>query len=332
MSLLRLDRRLTIAAAAFCCGCAPTGGYRITPVPADQTLEERIVIRESPWVAEKIAIIDLDGTLENQAEPSLLGGAGENPVSLAVEKLDAAAHDPDVRAVVLRINSPGGTVTASDILYQEIRHFRESTRKPVVAMCLDVTASGGYYAACAADEIVAERTSIVGSIGVIMQTVSLEGTMEKLGIKSRAIKSGPMKDAGSPFRDMTSTEVAYFQQIIDGLQERFIDVVHTGRPGIPPEKLATLADGRVYTADQALQNGLVDRLGTFRDAVQAARNRAGVARANAILYARPLGWKGTVYADSPAPGNRGLSLSLLNINANGVFTSTPRFLYLWCLE
>lgn len=321
-----------VGIAGLLAGCAPAGGYRITPVPADQTLEEREVVRESAWVPEKIAIIDLDGTLANQAESSLLGGPGENPVSLATEKLELAANDPDVRAVVLRINSPGGTVTASDILYQEIRHFREATHKPVVAMCLDVTASGGYYAACAADEIVAERTSIVGSIGVIMQTVSLEGTLDKLGIKARAIKSGPMKDAGSPLRDMTTAEVAYFQAIIDDLEKRFVDVVHTGRPAIPQDKLATLADGRVYTADQAQELGLIDRVGTLRDAVQAARQRAGIRRAHVILYTRPLGWKGTVYADSSTAGSRGISLSLLNINGAGAFTNTPRFLYLWSLE
>ncbi len=313
-------------------GCAPTGGYRITPVPADQTLEERVVVRDSPFVAEKIAIIDLDGTLANQAESSLLGGIGENPVSLAAEKLDVAANDPEVKAVVLRINSPGGTVTASDILYQEIRHFREATRKPVVAMCMDVTASGGYYAACAADEIVAERTSIVGSIGVIMQTVSLEGTMEKVGIKAVAIKSGAMKDAGSPLRDMTPAEEAYFQKIVDDLEKRFVEVVHVGRPGIPMEKLATLADGRVYTSDQALEAGLIDRIGTLRDAIGVAKQRAGITRAHAILYSRPLGWKGTVYAESSGPGSRGVSLSLLNINGTGAFTNTPRFLYLWSLE
>lgn len=313
-------------------GCAPTGGYKITPVPADQTLEERVVVRESAFVSEKIAIIDLDGVLSNQAESTLLGGEGENPVSLAAEKLDIAANDPDVKAIVLRINSPGGTVTASDILYQEIRHFREATKKPVVAMCMDVTASGGYYAACAADEIVAERTSIVGSIGVIMQTVSLEGTMQKVGITAKAIKSGPMKDAGSPLRDMTPAEEAYFQRIIDDLERRFVDVVHTGRPGIAEAKLATLADGRVYTADQAIEAGLIDRIGTLRDALAVARNRAGVKRAHAILYARPLGWKGTVYADSSVAGSRGLSLSLININGSGVFTNTPRFLYLWSLE
>src|SRR5262245_3003293 len=116
-----------LAMAALQSGCAPAGGYKITPVPADQTLEERVVIRESPWESNKIAIVEIDGILQNETERGLLGSGGENPVSLFTEKLEAAAQDSNVRGVVLRINSPGGTVTASDIMYQEVRRYRERT-------------------------------------------------------------------------------------------------------------------------------------------------------------------------------------------------------------
>jgi len=314
--------------------CSPSGGYRITPVPADQTLEERVVLREGGIFTDKIAFIDIQGTIEDDIETGLLGPTGENPVALLTEKLERAAHDPRVKAVILRINSPGGTVTASDIMYQEILHFRTTTKKPVIALFLDVAASGAYYAACAADQIVAERTTITGSIGVIMQTVSFAGTLDKIGVKTDAITSGPMKDAGSPLRDMTSRERAYFQAIIDNLYARFIEVVQTRRPAIPTDKLHGIADGRVYTAPQALENGLIDRIGTLRDAFAIAKEKSGLKQANGVMYARPLHWKGSVYAEAPplVPAKGGLTVNLLNINGPRGWTNTPRFLYLWSLE
>ena len=142
----RIAAGFTLSAIVFSVGCSPVGGVKITAVPADQTLQEQIVYRESGWVSDRIAIIDINGILMNAHESGILS-AGEHPVSFTVEKLQAAAADSRVKAVVLRINSPGGTVTASDMLYEEIKRFREKTGKPVVAHFLDVAASGGYYLA-----------------------------------------------------------------------------------------------------------------------------------------------------------------------------------------
>ena len=328
MGSIRFALLLSVAAGL---ACTPSGGYRITPVPVDQTLEERVVIRESFLPAPKVAIVDIQGLISDEAESGLLRPPGENPASLLTEKLDLAARDPKVKAVVLRINSPGGTVTASDIMYQEILRFRTTTNKPVVAMFLDVAASGAYYAACAADEIVAERTTVTGSIGVIMQTVSLAGALQKLGVKTDAITSGPMKDAGSPLREMTAAERTYFQGIVDNLYQRFVEVVKAGRPKIEAAALPTIADGRVYTAPQAMECGLIDHMGTLRDAFAIAKGRAGVKVANGVLYGRPLSWKGSVYADAP-DDRGGLTVNLLSINGPRGWTSTPRFLYLWTLE
>ncbi|MFO0973039.1 MAG: signal peptide peptidase SppA [Phycisphaerae bacterium] len=331
-------RWLGLAGAALAllgaAGCAPSGGYRITPVPADQTLERVMVERESPWISEKIALIDIDGVLANGADRGLLSSS-ENPVALISEKLSAAADDPSIRAVVLRINSPGGTVTASEIVYQEIQRLKARTHKPVVAILLDVAASGGYYVACAADEIIAYPTTVTGSIGVLMQTVSLSGTMNMLGVKADAITSGPLKDAGSPFRDLKPEERQIFQTIVNTLYERFVEVVAAGRPKLSREAILTLADGRVYAADQALGRGLVDRIGTIRDALESARSRAGLRRANTVAFVRPLGWKGSVYAsaqnlESPVAGST--TVNMVSLNVGEVLQKTPTFLYLWRIQ
>jgi len=309
-------------------GCGPTGGYKIIPIPADKTLEESEVMVEPGLIREKIALVDVSGLLINEYRRGLLS-EGENPVSFLTEKLNAAAEDPRVKAVVLRINSPGGGVTASDLMHQEIVAFRRRTGRPVVGMMLDVAASGGYYVACACDEIVAHPTTVTGSIGVMMLTLSVHGALEKLYIKTHTIKSGQFKDAGSPFRDMTDEDRRIFQGMIDQFYQRFLDVVGTGRPKLTPEQVRALADGRVYTAGEALKLGLVDRVGTLQDAIAAAKRRSGITRpVRVVMYHRPLGWAPNVYAHAPT-GPTG-TVNLINVNlADLVYPVTPSFMYLW---
>ncbi len=310
-------------------GCAPSA-YKIEPVPLDRTLEESVLINEGGWAAPKIALIDVAGMLLNGPTPQLLG-EGENPVSLLVEKLAKAERDDQVKAVLLRVNSPGGSVTASDLMYHEILRLRKGTMKPkpVVAMIMDVGASGAYYISCACDEIVATRTSVVGSIGVIMQTFNIRGTLDKIGAESVAITSGRMKDAGSLFRAMSPEERKVFQGIIDDMFDRFVEVVADGRPRLDAKKIREIADGRVWTAQQALELGFIDRIGTLRDAVAATKARAGIARTRVVTYHRPLGWKPNIYASSPAGGTVN-NYSLLNVSVpERLLTPTPMFLYLW---
>ena len=217
-------------------GCAPAS-FLITPVPAKQQLVEQVVQRDSFWAYQKIALIDVDGVIANVRSSSLLGSSGENPVALFAEKLEQAAQDDDVEAVVVRINSPGGAVTASDIMYTELQRFREKTGKPVVAAMLDVAASGGYYLACAADKIYAQPTTVTGSIGVIMLAPEFSGTMLKLGVQMNVIKSGDMKDMGSMFRAMNAEDRAVFQGLIDKMYARFLEVVARSRGGMDAERL-----------------------------------------------------------------------------------------------
>lgn len=315
-------------------GCMPSGGIKITPVPSDLSLRESVVRRESIWTGNRILILDLSGVLLNNQELSFLS-EGEHPVSLFVEKLNKAAADEDVKAVILRLNSPGGSVTASDAIYEEVRAFKKKTGKPVIAYFQDVAASGAYYVACASDEIIAQRTSVTGSIGVVMQMMDVSGTMSKIGITADAIKSGAFKDAGSPLRQMKPDERAVFQGLVDDFYRQFCDVVVSGRPKLTRESVTKLADGRVYSAQQALQNGLIDRIATLEETIDVAKQRAGVTVANTVIYHRPLVWTPNIYARSPQPAAGGpgsVNINLLNLNLAGLFTNQPRFMYIWQVE
>ena len=318
---------------AFCllaiAGCMPTGNFKISSMPADQTVKERIVYRAPGFVTHRIAVIEVSGILINAHTPGLLS-EGENPVSYAVEKLQAAERDPRVKAVVLRINSPGGSVTASDTLYQEVLAFKGRCHKPVIAYFQDVAASGAYYTACAADEIIAQRTSVTGSIGVVMQMMDLSGLMAKIGVGADAITSGHFKDAGSPLRTMKPEERKLFQGIVNGFYNQFVEVVATGRPKLSRSDVLTLADGRVYTAQQALEAGLIDRIATFQDAISAAESRAGISAAHVIMYHRPLAWTPNIYASSPTGNPQ--TINLFNLDLPQSWTSRPQFMYIWQIE
>jgi len=309
-------------------GCGPSGGYKIVPIPADKTLDETVIIREPGlFVVDKIAVVDLTGMLVN-TEKNGLFTEGENPVSLLTEKLNRAAGDDRVKAVVLRINSPGGGVTASHLMYEEILAFRKRTGRPVVAMMLDLATSGGYYVACACDEIVAHPTSVTGSIGVIMMTINVSKALEKLYIKPNIFKSGPRKDAGSPFRDMTDEDREIFQGLIDGFYERFLEVVQANRTDLTAEEIRKLADGRVYAATEALEHGLIDRVGTIRDAIAAAKQRVEAKKVKVVIYHRPLAWAPTAYAGAPA--GKPNTVNMINVNLPDFLQpATPRFMYLW---
>ncbi len=308
-------------------GCAPTA-FKITPVSVDRTLKEQELLRDPGWVSDKIALIDVDGVIMNRHSGQMFS-EGEHPVSLLLEKLAAAQRDRAVKAVVLRINSPGGSVTASELMHEEITRFKK-TGKPVVAMMMDVAASGGYYIACACDDIIAYPSTVTGSIGVIMQTVDLSGTLAKLGVSTDAITSGPRKAAGSPLRPMSAEDRALFQTVIDEMFQRFVDVVDEGRPDLSRERVLELADGRIYTARQAHEAGLVDRIGNLRDAIKRAKELAGIERARVVTYQRPLSWHPNIYAQAPGTQRNGASINLINLNwPSWLRPGEVQFMYLW---
>ena len=275
----------------------------------------------------KILLLDLSGVLqEDTPSLSLTTPPPRVPLLARVrEELARAEKDDKVRALVVRINSPGGTITASDVIYREIKEFKARRKIPVVAAIMDVGASGGYYAALAADQIFVHPTTITGSIGVIMITVNAQGLLEKIGVAPLAIKSGPLKDAGSPFRGLTPEERAVFQSVIDDMYGRFVRLVAESRK-MSEAQVRGFADGRIYTAEQARALGLVDRIGYLDEAVAAARAAAGITEARVVMYHRPREYRDNIYSGAPPATGADALVSQMAGLLGG---PGARFLYLW---
>ncbi len=309
-------------------GCRQPGGAKISLIPADKELEEEVVIREGLF-RPKIAIVEVDGLLIDQETGGLLT-EGENPVAYVKEQLDKARNDSAVKGVILRINSPGGTVTASEIIHDEVRRFKQKSGKPVAAVMMSVTASGGYYVACATDRLIAYPTTVTGSIGVIMQLFSLQGTMEAIHLRTYAIKSGRFKDAGSPLRDLEPAEREIFEEIVQQFYEKFLSVVRNGRPNMSAEQIKAVADGRVFTGQQALDYGMVDEVGNIYTAIQWLKDKTDHERMNVVVYHRPLQYKGNIYARQAGGSPQAASAGPLSIDMGAVQDALrPKFLYLW---
>jgi len=299
------------------CGCSVVS---VDLTPRVRPLRETTVEGKG---RDKVLLLDLAGVLAE--EPILtLESRPQVPLLARVrEELEKADEDERVRAIVLRINSPGGTVTASDILYHEISRFKARRKVPVIASILDVGASGGYYVALAADRIVAHPTTVTGSIGVLMLTVNSGGLLEKIGVSASYIKSGQYKDMGSPFRSLSPEERAIFQELIDRLYGRFVTLVARERR-LDEARVRAFADGRVYTAAEALSLGLVDRIGYLEDAIALARESAGIAEAKVVAYHRPRQYRATIYSAADPPPTASGVADLARMVFSG-----PRFLYLW---
>ncbi len=197
------------------------------------------------------------------------------------EELRRFGKNKKIKGVVLRINSPGGGVGPSQEIYEEVKKLK--AKKAVIASIGAVGASGGYYVACGADKIIADPGSITGSIGVIIEFVNLKDLVEKLGVKGMVVKSGPMKDVGNPLRDMTKEERIMVQELIDNIYNQFVDAVADGRK-IERTKVMKMADGRIFSGEQAKRKGLVDFLGNFYDAVDIAARMVGIKGEPNIVY------------------------------------------------
>lgn len=275
----------------------------------------------------KVLLLDLSGVINAQDKDGLV--SQPNMVATFKEELTRATKDEKVKAVVVRINSPGGTVNASDILYHELKTFKAAKKIPVVVSMMDVAASGGYYLAMAADSILVHPSTVTGSIGVIMLTVNARGLLEKVGVEANAITSGPRKDMGSPFRTMTPEEKAIFQGVIDSFYQRFLTVVQEGRPGLSADQIKKLADGRIYSGEQAKAAGLVDDIGYLDEAVELAKKKAGLTEARVVTYRRPGEFQNNIYSRALIGGGSGLA-GLANIDLlSMVRGGTPQFMYLW---
>lgn len=226
-----------------------------------------------PGGKDKVGIIKIEGTISGDSSESILGESVSSLES-TLEALKEARENDDIKAVVVRINSPGGTVAASQEIAEEIGKVKE-TEKPVICSMGDIAASGGYWIASECDTIVANPGTLTGSIGVIMETPNVQGLMQKLGISDEVIKSGTYKDIGSSTRQMTPDERKLLQDLVGDSYAQFLDQVKKGRKGkINEAVLPSLADGRVFTGRQAKKLGLVDRMGNYQDAVDLAIRQA----------------------------------------------------------
>ncbi|MBZ0191549.1 MAG: signal peptide peptidase SppA [Candidatus Kuenenia stuttgartiensis] len=236
----------------------------------------------------KIAVISVKGILTNETTGNLFI---EKPsiVEIVKEQLEHAANDVQVKAVLLEIESPGGGITASDIMYHQIIKFKKNTQKKIVVYMEDIAASGGYYIASAADFIVAHPTTITGSIGVIMPLINISEFINRHGVVDNSIASGDMKEIGSPLKQMTEEETEILQNIINEMYMQFVEVVSIGR-NLDVEEVKKIADGRIYTGKQALEAGLVDKIGYLEDAIGMAKKASGIDEATIVRYKRLYGF------------------------------------------
>lgn len=297
--------------------------------PDSRPPRETTVHKDKQAGRDKVALIDLRGLIVDSPSQTILG-PGENPVDRIVTRLRRAEEDTNVKAVVLRINSPGGTVTASDTLHDEVQRFRERSGKPVVASLGEVAASGGYYIALAADEIITQPTTITASIGVVMQTLNVSEGLARIGVHSRAITSGANKDLASPLGPIREPHYNLLQGIVDEFHARFAGLVRERRPGINPAEFDELTDGRVITGDRAVTAGLADGLGGIHDAFERAKSRAGIEHASLIKYTTHGRAASTVYthADAPpSPAATTIEVNLLRLDSP--WLTSPNAWYLW---
>ncbi len=268
------------------------------------------VIKKGPRTA-RIAVISIDGIIDDQQAQNVYW------------QLKTASEDRHVKGIIVRINSPGGTLSGSDRIYNEILKYRSEEGKPVVAFMQGVAASGGYYTSVACDTIIAEPTTLTGSIGVIMGYLVLEQLLEeKLGIQPIVVKAGEKKDWPSSFQMPTEEQLQYMQQrIIDPAYKRFVEVVIDGRKELTEEDVNRLADGSIYWADEALEEKLIDDIGYLDDAIEKVKSLAGIEKAQVIEYHRPFSISDILAAKAKATTR--IDKKLLYELA------VPQVLYLW---
>ncbi|HMK60483.1 MAG TPA: signal peptide peptidase SppA [Dissulfurispiraceae bacterium] len=305
-------------------GC---GGLNIALLPETKPLEEQVLEGSG---SPKILLIDLDGMISFREEKDGLFLKRPSKVAFFREAFRKASDDPDITGVIIRINSPGGTVAASDALYHEIVSFKQNKRVPVYAYILEVGASGAFYVAASADRIIASRSSIVGSIGVVAMKINVEGLLSKIGVTEETYKSAPKKDFWSPFRASTPEEQKMLQDIIDKLYAQFVDVVYSNRHGrLSMEQVKALADGRIVVAQDALNANLIDQVAYLDETVDIMKKSLNIEQARLCTYIRPKTFKSNIYSAYQAEPSSA-TVNLISINADDfMLHSGLQFMYLW---
>lgn len=298
--------------------------FSINIGPQVKSLKEKVVSGEG---RNKVLLVEIQGFISNEKKKSLIGSQFETGMVEKVrEVLQKAEKDDDIKALLIRINSPGGTVTSSDMIYHELKEFKKKKKIKIYAAMMDLAASGGYYIAMAADTIFAHPTTLTGSIGVISIKINAKELSDKIGLDWEIVKSGDKKDFLSPFRGLTPEERKLFQETIDSFHEQFVKVVDENRPELDLATVKKLADGRVYTAQQALEAKLVDKIGYLDDVEEFIKKDLKVEEFKLIIYHRSGQYKSNVYSSVPGPS----TVNLFNFDLSTLPKAlSPQFMYLW---
>lgn len=307
-------------------GLSVAGGPATVPTP----YKERLVEGDND-APNKLLLVKLEGIITGEAPSNPFGApTGEDPVTLLRHTLRQGLEDEATRGFLLEVDSPGGGVTASDVIHREIREA--AAKKPVYAVMGDICASGGVYASSAATRVWAHPTTITGSIGVIISALNFHALLENWGIEDNTIKAGEVKDLLSPTRAPTEKERAILQELVDRMHKRFVHVVAEGRH-LEEEKVWAFADGRVFDAATALELGLVDAVGYREDALAALRERLALPGARLVEYYRPpqVSVHFTVESnlDGGLPAALGRAVPGAGVTSLPGLLPAPRLLYLW---
>lgn len=304
-------------------GCAPPK-IRLYPSSADPLREFTLQGKEKG----KLLVIPIRGVISNAPKEQLFR-TKPSMVQEFVSQLRRAEKDKQIKAVLLKIDSPGGSVVASDILYNEIEAFKKRTGARVIVAMMGLAASGGYYISLPADYIVAHPGTVTGSIGVIFFRPQVYGLMGKIGLGVEVNKSGKNKDMGSPFRQSTAEEEKILQRLTDQLAKQFLDKVATHRK-LDSNTLAEISTARIYLADEALKLGLVDKIGYLNDAIVEARKLAGLSKNSKVIVYRRIQYPDDNLYNTSSTQLEGRGLSLISLSLPGSLAGLQTgFYYLW---
>jgi protease IV len=310
-----------------------SSGFQLMTSVASTNFEQLFAFPESKFQEEvieegangKIVVLHLDGVIQDTAPSSLLNTTSYNHRTF-LEMIEEAGSDPSVDGIILRVNTPGGGVVESAEIHDKIIAVQEEYEKPIYVSMGNTAASGGYYISAPADKIVAHPATLTGSIGVIMQGYDLSGLADNLGIEVNTIKSGEYKDIMSTFREMTDEERELLQTMIDDMYADFVQVIVDGR-GMAEGKVRELADGRVYTGNQAKENGLVDELGTLEDTIAMLKEDLELDNAQVVKYNNSLGFE--QFLGMSVQSLFGKDDELVNMLEIVQESNTPRAMYLY---
>jgi protease IV len=317
--LVRGFRIVVLVFSIIGSGCAT-----INLGPSIGTLEEVTIEGEGPG---KILLVNLDGVINNKKDRTLSGSTLQLGMVEEIRSIiDKAEKDDKIKALLIKMNSPGGTVTASDIIFHLLKTYKEQSKVRIYIQVMDLAASGGYYIALAGDEIIAHPTSLIGSIGVIALKVNLQELMSKVGVSWEIVKSGDKKDFMSPFRAFTKEERELFQGAIDRLHNRFVTLIAKNRSALDISQVRSLADGRVFDAEEAKGLNLIDHIGYVNDTVHRIKSDLNNSKLKLITYHRNDDFQGNIYSRFQKPSSFNLINLDLGFNSNIL---SPYFLYIW---